>query len=261
MVLPFVLSKPQLIGVYVYSVLNIFLNGNSCENGCQTIINDIMEKTEEELQKIAAEKVLSALKDAHFKTIHVVIPPAYSQKLRSYVHMGEDFKYTHNATMELLQSVSEPGHHISTIDTALWHSIVVTYAKPFTASRSGFTDLKPSCFDKRPEFLIIHERLMDLRNKLVAHREKSDHEHSLMFLRITKNGSNPQQINYHVKSIIKSNPSINDLKEYLPLFNYLSSFTDNKIAKEAEKIWKLISKAERETLLQLIVDENYQSLI
>ena len=98
---------------------------------------------------------------------------------------------------------------------------------------------------------------MDLRNKLVAHREKSDHEHSLMFLRITKDGGNPQQVNYHVKSLTKSNPSINDLKEYSSLFSYLLSFIDKKIEKESEKIWKLISKMDRETLLQLIVDENY----
>ena len=59
-----------------------------------------MDKSKGELQRIAAERVLATINEANFKELHVVIPPEYSQKLRPYVHMEEDFK----TFIQLLQS-------------------------------------------------------------------------------------------------------------------------------------------------------------
>ncbi|WP_426279166.1 hypothetical protein ACN9MN_08065 [Chryseobacterium sp. S-02] len=56
----------------------------------------------------------------------------------------------------------------------------MTYGKFSTISKNGFASLVKKCINA--EFATIHDELIDLRNKFVAHREENEIKNALLLV-------------------------------------------------------------------------------
>lgn len=220
-----------------------------------------MELSKEEKQRQAAKLYLDSISKFEKKEINVIVPKEFSKKLRSYFLIGENLKFITNIIEELLKLIKANLDEDSIVMTSLFQSISVTYGKIFTKSKSGFSNLEANyCFKGHDKLRNSHDKLMELRNKFVAHREDSEHEYSLAFLKLNFEGAALIQVNYKLKVLSKSTPSINDINEYIILFEFLSKIIDEKINDESTKVWETIKVLQRDQFLLLILDENSNAI-
>lgn len=221
-----------------------------------------MEIAIEEKQRLAAQKHIASKRSSYQKKINIVVPQETSIKLRSYFLIEDDLKLLVESTDELIKIVAVNSTEPSIVGTALWRSIVVTYGKIFTKSKTGFSWLtKNSCYKEDTKLLVVHETLMGWRNKFVAHRELSDHEHSFVFFTLNFEGDAIKDVNYQIKGMSKSNPSITEINGYLNLFKYLQSIIAAKISSICMDTRDDVLSLERNQFLLLVLDDNGNSLI
>jgi hypothetical protein len=59
--------------------------------------------------------------------------------------------------------------------TGMWEKLLITYGKIFSASKDGYSTLNIKFVDNCD--LVLHNKLIGIRNSYLAHRGKNDYEH------------------------------------------------------------------------------------
>jgi hypothetical protein len=164
----------------------------------------------------------------------VAIPGFLSKSFIAYCSMREDIllslKY-----IEHLRTI--PTDNV--IKSALNYALISNYGKCFTdATKSKSPKLEPSkIFENQNEFLSIHDFLMELRHKFIAHRGTTDSEAEIAVLLfpIGKPEKDSQIRFKQLKDISFKEEKIIEIEK---LLNFVLSVLEKKIKKSSEKIYK-----------------------
>lgn len=181
------------------------------------------------------QNILIRVRDQNPDTLNYVIPNLFTKKLKSYMLIREDLNHIHYLTERLvkLKSKEMPDERHN---TGLWYAVIIIYGKCFTSNNGGMSKLEKSLFDTAPKGLIeTSEHLLDLRNSFVAHRDDTEKEQALVFLKIPKGEQLTDDAQYQISSAKMPSPGIEALKMYLALFSYLIEEVERKISKQTQK--------------------------
>lgn len=151
------------------------------------------------------------------------------------------------------------------IRQSLWYAIVVNYAKFFTAkdkdeSVVSHIQLQSNdCYKNNSDHLSTHKNLMDLRNKLIAHGTKNDHEEVIPVLNL-KLVPGTYQLTCHIgiQVIGLISFSLGDLNKTKLLVESLSTHIDNKIDKISDRVYKEVNEKDAQYWWDLAHKEKIQ---
>ena len=164
----------------------------------------------------------------------VAIPNFMANKIIAYQSMREDFLSIKNYIELLLNDELTP-----TIKASLWYSTIALYGRCFTdAKKSKFPKLEVlELFKNKSELKAIHEQIMELRHKFVAHRGESSNEISIALMRIHNPSYDKEII---VKQLRQNKPRVELLKNLLKLIEFILPIVEKKYEKAAIKVSKAV---------------------
>ncbi len=181
------------------------------------------------------QNILIKVRDQNPDTLNYVIPNLFTKKLKSYMLIREDLNHIHYLT-ETLITLKSDAIQDEKLNTGIWYSVIIIYGKCFTSNNGGMSKLEKSLFDTAPKGLMeTSEHLLDLRNSFVAHRDDTEKEQALVFLKIRKGEQLTDEAQYQISSARMPSPSIEVLEMYLALFSYLIDEVEKKIQKQTQK--------------------------
>jgi hypothetical protein len=98
---------------------------------------------------------------------------------------------------------------------ALWQSVIITYGKCFTENKAGLSKLEKSILDgKQQQLKDLHEVLMDLRHSYIAHRDDTDKEQAVVFMKIPMDKKTGGQTEYQIRTRKLAAPGVATLKPH-----------------------------------------------
>lgn len=207
-----------------------------------------METPDPIVQQIKRE-ILEEYPDVY----NLIVPEELAKKLKIYMSMNTDIKFTIDATKELITRKQKDNVE-SVVKIALWKSAIVTYAKCFTdASKSNMSKLEANeCFKKEPELFEIHREIMSVRHDFIAHRSDNIYEKTIAYFQLPKKTILPYT-QFCIKSSRVNNHDLANLEQHLELYNYVQNHIAKKLKKlfndTAKTIKKKYSKEEIENLI------------
>jgi hypothetical protein len=144
-------------------------------------------------------------------------PPGY-ERLNMWTHV---LYQNHFASVEMATLI---GMQIKLFDKANFHetfarfySAIVTYGRCFASAGKGIVSLDAkSVFAKRPDLKPVHDRMIEIRNKVVAHTE--GHE----LVRVTI-GVKEETDRIVVKHLITPAMPMNELESFHATIDYVGS--------------------------------------
>lgn len=174
-------------------------------------------------------------KGDHVKFIY---PKHYSKKFLSWVLIKKDLIFCANCLLELANySILKKIEINKTVEQSLWYSFVITYGKCF-AQTKGWVKMDITFFssEKGKKFKEIHNKLKELRNRFVAHREDSEHEQIIAFSRIKFDVKEGDLLQIETEEIRNEGPTIDEFENYTNLLEYLIDIAENEVQKSALKL-------------------------
>lgn len=169
--------------------------------------------------------------------INVPVPTELSKKYVSVYTIWEDILFCEYCVRNLLKLKEEKKNN-TMYDFTLWYSLISIYGRCFTQpADSSKSKLEASdCFSASDtELLKLHNHLMEIRHRMLAHRGDTVWEQGLLFLQLPKN-KETHDIKFHVESVRAASPPIEQLKEYAELFKHLMLVIHKKLQKVGAKI-------------------------
>lgn len=183
------------------------------------------------------------------------VPNYMSKRFIAYCAMKEDFEL-------ILQYIREIRNNpTKVIQSSLSYSLIALYGKCFTdASESSFpklesTDLFKKDDNKNSE---VHNYLMELRHKFIAHRGETENEIAISYILVPKKDLDDNiQVRFsQLKMVGFSNE---DLDKFEILANFIIEKLKDKIQKSGEKVRNemlhLFKEYTREQLRLMLLNE------
>lgn len=166
-----------------------------------------------------------------------IMPVELSKKVKSFMLIREDLTFILDITKQLI-SLKESADPNSTIELALWQSVLITYGKCFTDNKAGFSKFEKSQIKKHDKkYHVLHEHLMELRHSYIAHRDDTVNEQALVFIKVSKTGF---MLDGDTENVIISrklaSPRVTDLKFLIELLELLITEATIKIQKNGDKV-------------------------
>lgn len=188
-----------------------------------------------EKEKAIAD-IYQAARNAYPKNLLYVMPVELSKKLKSFMLIREDLAFILDVAEQLI-SLKKSADPNTTIEFALWQSILITYGKCFTENKAGFSKLEKSLLEKHDvKYQLLHEHLMELRHSYIAHRDDTAHEQALVFIKVAKTG---YMLDADTEDIIiarkLASPKVSDLKALIELLDLLTKEATIKIQNSGDK--------------------------
>ena len=186
------------------------------------------------------EKALAAIyqaaRDTYPENILYVMPLDLSRKLKSFMLIREDLYFILDVAENLL-SLKESAEPDAAIQLALWQSMLITYGKCFTENKAGFSKLEKSLFEKyQTKYQLLHENMMGLRHSYIAHRDDTEHEQAMVFIKVSNSGFMLAKDTEDIIIARKvASPKISDLKQIKELLTLLIEEASVKIQKHGDK--------------------------
>lgn len=178
--------------------------------------------------------MLKQIKAENLDSFNYVVPNLFTRKVRSFMLIREDLLFIRDIVTRLIDlSGSKTPDKILCL--ALWQSVIVTYGKCFTENKAGMSKLERSVLDGHQALQGLHDLLMDLRHSYIAHRDDTEHEQALVFMKVPKESDIKELTEYQIKTRKLLSPGVVQLKGYLDLFNLLLKAVGEKIQKHTEK--------------------------
>jgi hypothetical protein len=151
------------------------------------------------------------------------------------------------------------------IRQSLWYAIVVNYAKFFTAKDKDQAVVphvkleSKDCYKNNDEDLLTHEHLMAIRNKLIAHGTKNEHEEVIpvLYLNIIP-GTNELTCNLGIHGIGLISFSLEDLNKTKTLTETLAKWIEIKIEKISDKVYEEVNENDAQYWWDLAHKEKVQ---
>jgi len=184
----------------------------------------------------AITDIYKTLKDKYPNNLLFVMPDQFTKKLKSFMLIREDLVFVSQIAEQLI-SLKQSSNSNNVTEFALWQSIIITYGKCFTESKAGMSKLEKSILEKHDKkFRDIHDQVIELRNKYIAHRDNTVNEHTMVFIKVSKTG---YILDGDTEDIIISRKlaswRVKDIKLLLELFELLIEETSDKIQKHGDK--------------------------
>jgi hypothetical protein len=188
-----------------------------------------------EKEKAIADIYIAA-RNSYPENLLYVMPVDLSKKLKSFMLIREDLTFILDIT-EQLKFLKESADSNTTLELALWQSILITYGKCFTENKAGFSKLEKSQFEQHDiKYQLLHQYLMELRHSYIAHRDDTVHEQAMVFIKVSKTG---YMLDGDTEDIIiarkLASPRVSDLKSLIELLNLLITEATIKIQKNGDK--------------------------
>ena len=119
---------------------------------------------------------------------------------------------------------------------ALWLSSVITYTKCFTSCGPGRSGLdRKNWVDKK--FLPAHERMLELRNKFIAHREHRVFEDIKVFIELDLSTERKGPVFLNNEFMFLTKPSRTEVQQSLALVENVNGKVKSKIQDLAKKVF------------------------
>lgn len=180
-------------------------------------------------------EILKSVKDEHQDDFVYVVPNLFTKKMKSFMLIREDINFISEITGKLI-SYKQSANPDEKVCFALWQSVIVTYGKCFTENKAGMSKLEKSMLDTHDEkFQVSHDRLIDLRHSYIAHRDDTEKEQAVVFMKISTDKEISDQTEYLIRARKLMSPGINELKSFLQLFELLKQEVERKIQKHGDK--------------------------
>gem|GEM_PF-6182386 len=115
---------------------------------------------------------------------------------------------------------------------AMFKNSILSYAKCFSSSGIGKISIDANeIFKNNSSLRKVHDDLMDIRNKYIAHNDNNDFEFAVVLQKKVENA-------VILSHTVTYKTPINDFDKYFELFEYCSNFIINQVNKKADKIEK-----------------------
>lgn len=188
-----------------------------------------------EKEKAIAD-IYNAARNSYPQNLLYVMPDELSKKLKSFMLIKEDLVFVSQVAEQLIVSRESQNSNVI-MESALWQSIVITYGKCFMENKAGMSKLERSMLEKHDmKYQDIHDRLIEVRHKYIAHRDDSINEQTMVFIKVSKTG---HMLDGDTEDIIISRKlsswRISDIKLVLELLDLLIKEASEKIQKHSDK--------------------------
>jgi hypothetical protein len=115
---------------------------------------------------------------------------------------------------------------------AMFKNSILSYAKCFSSSGTGKISIDANeIFKNNPTFRTLHNKLMEMRNKYIAHNDNNDFEFAMV---LQKKEANEITLSH---TVTYETP-VADFEKYFKLFDYCTNFIIEQVNKKADKIEK-----------------------
>ncbi|RZJ90123.1 MAG: hypothetical protein EOO20_09085 [Chryseobacterium sp.] len=192
------------------------------------------KKNTEKIDK-ALMSLLEKVNRQNPDSYNYIIPKLFSKKLSSFMLIREDLIFVKNATEKLIEH-RNAGDVDEVTNSALWYSVLAIYGKCFTENKARMSKLDPEdCFTKGSNLEKTHDRLIHLRHSFVAHRDDTEFEQAIVFMKLPKKGKIQGQTEFKISSQKILSPKAEGLQKYIDVFDFLIEEVEKKIDKHGQK--------------------------
>ena len=200
-----------------------------------------MDTPNKKTQLIAT--LLEKFKEENEEFLNYAVPNIFSKKLGSLMLIREDILLAKDAVNKLIefkqQRIDEPQTQPDEIiESSLWYSTIIQYGHCYTENKGGHSRLEVNEIFTLPADQAhkdTHDEIMELRHSFVAHRDDTEYEQAVVVMQVPKAGGDDDKIRFGIKSAKTFSPSIDNLSNYIQLFDFLLPKIDEKIQKQADK--------------------------
>lgn len=155
-------------------------------------------------------------------------------ELESWLLFRSDLNCALESLKHILYIESKPTIFPSSesISRGLLFSSIVSYAKCFAQARGRVVRLeKEHVFEGEAELLKTHNQVLKMRNKFVAHGDKSEFEHVMVRIALTPEPFSKEVLTPYSLVASVASLSKDTIKDYIKMASYVGSFIELKIDK------------------------------
>jgi hypothetical protein len=172
------------------------------------------------------------------------LPANEVKRLCGYIYILSDVELSLNTTKCLKDMISQRDRteefDSNGVYEVMWYGIIITYSRCFTQSKGRLTTLSKEIFEDAPDIALIHNKILDIRNTFVAHRDDTEMLISTITLAVASDG-----IHSYIFEAQRTRFLESDLDNYITLFEFLIPILNAKIEREKSKIAKFLNSLNR----------------
>jgi len=115
------------------------------------------------------------------------IPADQAKKLISWYLISKDIQEMMDC-MTLATAFGKVKKVNPLLITGMWEKLLITYGKIFSSSKDGYSTLNVKFVDNGD--LVLHHKLLAIRNSYLAHRGENDYEHHTLIVSLAGTETN-----------------------------------------------------------------------
>ncbi|WP_188937429.1 hypothetical protein [Dyadobacter endophyticus] len=177
------------------------------------------------IENPAIRTLLRQVEESNSQHLNIYLDPEHARKLYSLAYIQADFMFLRYAARDLMKKLEEPREdgekeYVESQNDSQWYGLITMYGRCFTKNWDKNERLDKSIFANKPELLVLHDRIMMLRDKFVAHRDSSPFENAVVVVTVKENGTPKPDTYFNVKTA-RTGPAYDEIKSYIPLFDWV----------------------------------------
>lgn len=177
------------------------------------------------VENLAVRTLLRQVEEMNSEHLNIYLRPEFARRLYSLAYIQQDFMFLKHSAQNLLKRLREPQEdgekaHLEADKDAQWYGLITMYGRCFTKNWDKNERLDIDIFMDNDNLIKIHERIMMLRDKFVAHRDASPFENAVVVVTVKENQNAKPDTYFNIRSA-RTTPDYEEISSYMPLFNYL----------------------------------------
>jgi len=162
-----------------------------------------------------------------------------------------------NCALESFKFINEVqfGDQSETIKRSLLFAAIISYAKPFSEGRGRVCRLrKDDVFSGKGEYKSIHNQIIKLRNKYVAHGDKTKLEQAMIRVALSPNTDQKEVLDIYHMVVSTAGLETNTIENYVAVTGYVLDFVKEKVA----NLNAYVSQEARKQDIEYLYENSYE---
>jgi len=209
------------------------------------------------IESQAIRTLLRQVENSNSHHLNIYLDPEYARRLYSLAYIQADFMFLQHAARDLIKKLQVPRkdgekEYVESENDSQWYGLITMYGRCFTKNWDKNERLDKSIFVDKNELLVIHDRIMTLRDKFVAHRDSSPFENAVVVVTIKQNGTPTPDTYFNVRTA-RTGPDYEEIKSYLPLFEWVEQEVARRVILAKSELGKKLNTLKLDYLEERIV--------
>lgn len=188
------------------------------------------------------EQVLENIRNENPDTLNFAVPAAIANHVAGFMLIRQDLLFVKDALEKIIifkeQAEQQGLIADATITEGLWYSTICVYGKCFNSNKGGLSSLEEKDIfglTENDDLRKMHIKIMGYRNSFVAHRDATDLEGVVVFMKIPRAGELGDLTEFQMRSY-QATSLVPELITFIDIVNFVIEKVESKIESKMQRV-------------------------